>query len=236
MIRRYTKKLRNKQEQKWTYSLSEIGGFFFKEPGLRKVVFYIKRMIAVDIKAAVKGDIELLPDDEIKVKTLFTERTEDILWLYEGAYLYDRCLRILAIRPRSEKELYDFLVKHVDNQKSIAFIMDRLTIYIDDRAFALYLVQKERSHHPKGNSIIVYKLKEKGITDEIIAEVLHTDESATEDYIRQQFIRKQRVLEEKARRKHPDAWEREFKNLMTAHLARQGFAMKDITDYFKENL
>ena len=103
---------------------------------------------------------------------------------------YNLSLRFLSYRPRSEKEILDYLTKKVKNQKSKGKIesqnekiiddslIDRIIIklkeyrFIDDVMFARFWVEQRTKFKRKPIRVIEYELKQKGIDREIIDEVL----------------------------------------------------------------
>jgi len=93
--------------------------------------------------------------------------------------LLESSLRFVSFRPRSEKELCDFLLKNLHKLKSrdnglVARVVQRLRElgYADDTKFSQWWVSQRGLHKPKGKRAITQELKAKGIT----AIDLHLDE------------------------------------------------------------
>ncbi len=88
--------------------------------------------------------------------------------------IMERAARHLATRPRSEKELYEYLVKKgykkTEIDKAIALLKGNK--YIDDKAYAAtyfrYALGKKKSVFK-----IRYELKQKGISDDNIAQGIY---------------------------------------------------------------
>lgn len=87
------------------------------------------------------------------------------------AKLLESSIRFVSFRPRSEKEMKDFLLKKLHKREgsdeSISQrVIDRLRElgYIDDAKFAAWWIDQRTSHKPKGTRLITRELKEKGIS------------------------------------------------------------------------
>lgn len=204
----------------------QIGEFSFKKRRIRVVLAYLRARYNFHLVGRV--------DESEELCTLLREHRDDILWIYEGEWLYQRCFRLLAIRPRSTKELTDFLQRRVLNTTVIPQILAKLSTFIDDRAFAEYLIDKERRHNPKGNTVIKMKLKEKGIDDEIITQML--DQGDQMEYIKMQYQKKETSLREKIVRKASKYPEQEFQKQMTQFLFSKGFSLSDIASFLRDRL
>lgn len=83
-------------------------------------------------------------------------------------------LRFVSYRPRSEKELKDFLAKKLFVWKvSEAVLVQRVVErmrelgYVDDQKFATWWVEQRASFRPKGKRAIAYELRKKGVTIDI---------------------------------------------------------------------
>lgn len=92
--------------------------------------------------------------------------------------LYDRALRFLSYRPRSEKELSDYLQKKGAVAKMVFKIRRRLRKrnLLNDRDFAVWWVRQRSQFRPKGRHGLWWELKQKGISEEIIDEALFSEE------------------------------------------------------------
>lgn len=95
----------------------------------------------------------------------------------EFSFWYDKILRLIAIRPRSGKEVSDyFLRKQVDRETS-GLIMKKLEegSLVDDAAFARWFVEQRKTFRPKGKHALRFELEQKGIQRELIDAVLEAD-------------------------------------------------------------
>jgi regulatory protein len=99
--------------------------------------------------------------------------------------LLDAGFRYVSIRKRSEKEIRDFLKKKASRIVGGIAILDEVIEklreygYVNDQAFALWVTSSRISHNPHGTSSIVHELKGKGVSDEIITEVLRIQSDDT---------------------------------------------------------
>ncbi|KKQ34095.1 MAG: Regulatory protein RecX [Microgenomates group bacterium GW2011_GWA2_37_6] len=92
---------------------------------------------------------------------------------------YNLSLRFLSYRPRSKKEVLDYLKKKATKSPSlteeiIAQIIEKLKSYkfIDDADFAKFWIEQRIKFKHKPMRVIEFELKQKGIDREIIDEIL----------------------------------------------------------------
>ena len=99
--------------------------------------------------------------------------------------LINLSLRFLTQRPRSQKEITDYLAKKISQKESLKFsearqsplidqVISKLKIYhyLDDLEFAKWWVAARTKSKPKGKMLIKLELGRKGIDPEIIDHVL----------------------------------------------------------------
>ena len=137
--------------------------------------------------------------------------------------------RLLKIRNRSEKEIKDRLkLKRISEdtiEKTLCYFKEAQSI--DDRAFAQWWIHA-RLAKPLGLKRIQFELKQKGISDEILNEVI------PEVFNRQSEFP---VVEELARKR----WQN-YKNLdtltkkrrLSGYLARRGFSSESIQQVLRK--
>ena len=142
---------------------------------------------------------------------------------------YNKCLHFLSFRPRSEKELKEYLHKpsFVKKAKSpekeeientITAIIEKLKEYrfLDDEQFATWWVEQRSKVKPKAKRIIAMELKQKGIEMDVIEEVLESEELPSEK-------EKVRKLAEKRILKYKDLPRQKIYEKMGRYLASKGF-------------
>lgn len=96
------------------------------------------------------------------------------------AKFYDRALRFLSYRPRSEKEVIDYLKrprgrkKETVDEKIIAKILKKLKEhnFINDEEFARWWIEQRTGTKPKGFRLIKIELQQKGISKETSEKIL----------------------------------------------------------------
>jgi len=90
----------------------------------------------------------------------------------------DKLLRFTTLRPRSKREIKDWLKKkevHESIFDELFERLDRLEL-IDDEKFAKWWVDQRLSFKPRGKRALSYELFQKGIDKTIIEMVLNKDE------------------------------------------------------------
>lgn len=128
---------------------------------------------------------------------------------------HDRALRFLSYRPRSEAEVRRYLQGKAVSPVVEEEVIERLTRakLLDDLAFARYWVENRESFNPRGLRMLRYELRQKGLSEETIAQAL-TDLDQ-EDSAYQAALRRGRRLA------HLD--QISFRQKLGAHLLRRGF-------------
>lgn len=134
---------------------------------------------------------------------------------------HDRALRLLARRPRSERELRDDMRRRRVPEPMQAAVLRRLAEagLIDDAAFAAAWVENRRAFRPRSAVGLRTELRRKGIGRETIEAALgdHDEAGAA-----------QAALERAARRWPNEPWDG-FRRRATDYLARRGFDYEIVT-------
>lgn len=83
-------------------------------------------------------------------------------------------LNFISYRPRSTKEVADHLRKKSFEKTARDYAIRRLEElgYLDDAAFARFWVESRTAHRPKGTRALKWELRQKGIADAIVEDVL----------------------------------------------------------------
>ena len=167
-------------------------------------------------------------------KSLTANEIERLIGENEAGKLFDASLRFLSYRPRSEKEVGDFLVKKIARVENIKFnqasqspvipqIITRLKKqgFLNDEEFADWWVKARTGSQPKGSYLIKRELAGKGIDKDIIEKAISK-------------ITNQRELGYKVIHKKLETWKKltnlELKKKIYEHLARRGFDSKTINE------
>lgn len=99
----------------------------------------------------------------------------------------DLCYRYLTFRNRSKKEMYEYLQKKNASDEIIDQIIDKLQDqgYINDEKFARAWVLARARSKPKGRTLLVMELRQKGISQDIIEQVLAEESEELPDELAQ---------------------------------------------------
>ena len=128
---------------------------------------------------------------------------------------FDRALRFLEYRARSEVEVRDYLDRKEAPQAAIDSVIERLRQlgYLDDAAFARGWVASRSTSRPRGTRALKHELRSKGVDVQLIEDALvdfPSDEAAYE-----------------AVRRSAERWReldaRLFRQKVATFLARRGF-------------
>lgn len=163
----------------------------------------------------------------------------------EKSEVYERLIgasiRFVSFRPRSSKEMRDFIARKLKNSHTTAplvieEVIARLTDlgYVDDPAFAAWWVTQRTGRKSKGAKAIRIELTGKGIAPEVADGVIN--EIMKEE-------RSEQVLAKVAALKKYGVWSRlpqaEQKHKLAQYLLRRGFASEivwSVVDDMVENV
>lgn len=112
----------------------------------------------------------------------------------------EAALRLLTVRPRTEKELRDRLRHKGYEPSAIDDAIERIEGwgYLDDAAFARLWVANRVEHRPRGKRMLTQELREKGVDRETIAETIdeaEIDEVAAAVAVAEKSARKMSSLD-----------------------------------------
>ena len=176
--------------------------------------------VFVDGKYSFSLDISQVVDFHLKKGLVISEeQLEEFKRASEFGKLYQRALEWVLVRPRSEKETYDYLYKKISEKKLdkeyINRIIDRLKEkkYLNDETFSRYYVENRFVKKGISKKRLRMELMKKGVAANIIDEVL--DGRNDEEEIKKMIIKK--------RKKYDD-------EKLTAYLCRQGFDYQLVKD------
>lgn len=100
---------------------------------------------------------------------------------------YNLSLRYLSYRPRSEKEVFDYLREKQKKAKGLTDeivlqIMAKLQEYkfINDSEFVKFWVEQRTKYKNKPVRVIEYELKQKGINQDLIRERISENKNETD--------------------------------------------------------
>ncbi len=128
---------------------------------------------------------------------------------------YQRALKFLSYRPRSEAEIRANLKKHDVSKIRIEAVLARLREIglVDDHEFARLWVENRSEFRPRGRYALRMELRQKGVQEEIIEETLAAVDEDALAY---------KAAQKKARRLRTRDFD-EFRKKMYGFLSRRGF-------------
>lgn len=129
---------------------------------------------------------------------------------------YERALRYLAPRPRSTTEVRQALERQAFASATVERVIERLSAhgYLDDAAFAQFWVSNREQWRPRAPLALRQELRQKGLSDDVIAQALQAVDSANSAY---------RAGLARARR-YETYDQRTFRQKLGSYLLRRGFA------------
>jgi regulatory protein len=94
------------------------------------------------------------------------------------ARCFDAALRFLGARPRSEREIRDRLARHEFDVTVVDSVIERLRRIrlVDDAAFAESWVEQRATHRPRGARLLKQELRQKGVSQDVLAEALPSED------------------------------------------------------------
>ena len=144
---------------------------------------------------------------------------------------YNLVLRFLSFRPRSEKEVMDYLKKKKVDLSIVQKIIGKLKEhrFINDEEFTRIWVQQRTKIKPRALRVIKRELIEKGIEKEKIEELLTSCENEIPSDFQKAF-----ALAQKRVRKFKNLDKNKFFEKMGRFLASKGFNYDIIKDVIKQ--
>ncbi|MBC8448225.1 MAG: RecX family transcriptional regulator [Chloroflexi bacterium] len=135
---------------------------------------------------------------------------------------YERVLRLLAHRPRSENEVRRYLERKDTPPDTVEEVIERLRRegYLDDVAFVRFWVENRERFNPRGPWALRQELRRKGVANPLIEEALAGLDSEDGAY--------------RAARRRLRKWSGleygDFRRAVGSYLARRGFDYGVIED------
>lgn len=197
--------------------------------------------VFIDNKFAFACDVEALLKHQLKAsQNISQEKIDSIIKKDEVSKLFDSSLKFLSYRPRSKKEVEDYLTRKISRKENVKYfqakeselitlVVGKLTKhkYIDDRQFATWWIEARSKSKPKGKSIIKFELIKKGIDKEIIENELSK-------------ITNQKELALKSIERKLPRWQKlpivEFKKKIYSFLGARGFDFETIKEIVAQTL
>jgi len=85
---------------------------------------------------------------------------------------FDRAVRFLGVRPRSQAEVESYLKGKMLDDGTIADVIGRLERmgYLDDQAFARFWIENRQRFRPRSKLALRFELQQKGVGRDVVAE------------------------------------------------------------------
>ena len=174
--------------------------------------------IYLDGKFAFGIDLENFIKHDLRIEQeLTTKEIAEITGAAELQKTYEKILRFAMLRPRSEKELTDWLKRKKTPEEMHGRLFKKLKKLdlIDDEKFARWWVDQRLEFKPRGTRALASELYQKGIDRQIIQDVLENTEmdevAMAKELVKKNAYKWKRYDEQKRKEK------------MQAFLARKGF-------------
>lgn len=129
---------------------------------------------------------------------------------------YTQSLKFLSYRPRSKKEISDFLIKKGVESFVVIKVIELLSNQnlVNDVEFAVWWIEQRQGNRAKGKILIKQELKQKGISEATIEQTLR---QSNDDY------KTAHALFEKRKRVFEKYTGLEYKQKTAAFFKRRGF-------------
>lgn len=165
---------------------------------------------------------------------------EKLLFSSQLEKLYNRTLNFLSYRPRSEKEIKDYLRKKLNklqmNTSELSIkIQDEIIKkikkqkLINDKQFAFWWIEQRLSFRPRGKYLLKAELRQKGIDEKIINKALLTIDDKQLTVLARKIIDKKMKL-------YKNLPKLKLKQKLFSHLARRGFDFNVIKKVIDEKV
>lgn len=173
-------------------------------------------------------DTENLVKAGLRVGQELTAKEAEALVLEnEFQKFYDRVLRLIAARPRSEKEIRDYLKRKKATGILVEKVIKKLkrTKQLNDREFAEWWLEQRAAFRPRGKIALKMELRQKGI-DQKMAEKLIVQLTDELKLAKKAALKKKKTLK--------NLEPAEFRQKISNFLSRRGFSWETIKQTLEE--
>ena len=143
---------------------------------------------------------------------------------------YNKALKFLSYRPRSEKEIRDKLRRKKASEEIINKIISRLkeNNFLNDEEFAKWWIEQRTNFKPRSVRLIKIELKQKGIDKELIDETIDHLPSTIDD-----LSSAKKLIEKRLPRYKNLTPDKKFQKI-ARYLSSKGFDYDIIKEIFKD--
>jgi regulatory protein len=180
-----------------------------------RVNVFLDGEFAFGLSRIVAGWLEV--GQELDDEKIISLQAED-----EQELAYQRAVKLIGHRVRSEDEIRRNLDKHQVSPKVIEGVIRRLRRIglIDDMNFAESWIENRNEFRPRSHRMLTYELRQKGIADEVIVEIL--DSTLPDEALALKAAQKNA-------RKYKDLEWHDFRKKLSGFLTRRGFSYNIIS-------
>lgn len=157
---------------------------------------------------------------------LSSEQIEEILRLEERRAAKEKAMRLLAVRPRSTKEIVDRLRQAKFSQAVIDWVIPELERVglLNDFEFAKMFARSRMITRPVGEFLLRRELKQKGLSEEQI------EAGVEEAYAETSEVQVAGTLAAKRKKRYLELEEMKAKKRLSDFLIRRGFNWEIVKD------
>lgn len=175
--------------------------------------------IFIDGNFAFSLDLETLVKNNLTVnQELSEDKIERLIKEGELVKFYNKAVKFISFRPRSEKEVVSYLIRKKAGEKEILMVIKKLKSLelIDDSKFINWWFEQRQTFKPRSLREIKMEMLKKGVNKELICEVIDNKEADIE-------IKMARKLAQKVSRRYQNLSKKEFFQRMAKYLMQRGF-------------
>jgi regulatory protein len=189
--------------------------------------------VYLDGKFSFGIDLDNLVKYKLKIEKEFSQKEIDkIIFEAEFQKTFNNILNFATLRPRSEKEVFNWLKRKKIPEVMHKRLFNRLNHLdlLDDMKFSMWWIEQRNTFRPRGKRALTMELRQKGIDSNIIKKALE-DSEVDEEKIAKRLLQKN----EYKWKKHDQMKQKEK---AFAFLARKGFSydiIKNVVQYWQEN-
>jgi len=146
----------------------------------------------------------------------------------DSIYAFNRALRYLSLRARSEKEIREYLTKREFTPDATTEAITRLKSlkFLNDEEFSKSLIRSRQVYKGRSKRFVSYELKQKGVEGTTIDKVLSDS---------QDDLQTAREFVERKKRVYSTMDKLKFKEKMIRLLSSRGFSYDIIKKAIEEN-
>jgi len=191
----------------------------------QKIAIYVDSKYTFSVLENILSNENLYVGRELKQNDIDRLRS-----ISERQEVKNKVLNLVAIRPRSEWEVSNYLKNRIASEETQKLIEElKADDYIDDRNFTIWWIDQRRTFTNKSIGAIRQELIKKRIDKEIIESELEKIDKVTDlDAARTLLTKKKKLLE------HKNLNSRELNQKLMAYLQGRGFDWETINQVINQ--